>query len=303
MPYDAFDVPVPGGALRVGRWGSNEADAPVAIAAHGITGNHLSWQAVARALGDDVSLVAPDLRGRARSAGLPGPFGMAAHADDVRAVLDHFGVDRAVVVGHSMGGFVAAVTAERHSDRARAVVLVDGGLPLPVPGGLDVRSLDPDRVVAAVIGPARARLDMTFASGDDYRAFWRAHPAFAGAWSDEVEAFVDYDLTGEPPLCRSSVSLDAVLADTEDMFVRPDAREAVGRLPCPAFVLRAARGMLNEVPPLYTDEAVAARLKEWPQIRNDVVVDDTNHYTIVLSPHGAKAVAEEIRAAVAADRA
>ena len=60
-PYAAFDVPVAGGSLHVGRWG----DGPkVVVAAHGITGNHRSWQAVARALDPDVSLIAPDLRGR-----------------------------------------------------------------------------------------------------------------------------------------------------------------------------------------------------------------------------------------------
>ena len=54
-----------------------------------------------------VRLIAPDLRGRGRSNTLPGPFGMTRHADDMAAVLDFLGVPRAVVVGHSMGGFVS----------------------------------------------------------------------------------------------------------------------------------------------------------------------------------------------------
>ena len=67
-PYSSFDVPVAGGSLHVGRWGEGDK---VLVAAHGITGNHRSWQGVARALGPDVSLVAPDLRGRGLSSKLP----------------------------------------------------------------------------------------------------------------------------------------------------------------------------------------------------------------------------------------
>ena len=52
---------------------------------------------------------------RARSAGLPGPYGLSAHAADVTALLDRLGADgeagadATVLVGHSMGGFVAAL--------------------------------------------------------------------------------------------------------------------------------------------------------------------------------------------------
>ncbi|MGK3816897.1 alpha/beta fold hydrolase, partial [Enterococcus faecium] len=60
----------------------------------------------------DVRLLAPDLRGRGRSADLSGPFGMSAHSDDLAAILDAAGVDRALIVGHSMGAFVSAVFAD-----------------------------------------------------------------------------------------------------------------------------------------------------------------------------------------------
>ena len=150
-PYSCFDVPVAGGSVHVGRWG----DGPkVVVAAHGITGNHRSWQGIARALGPDISLVAPDLRGRGSSAKLPAPFGMRAHADDLVAVMDHLEVDRAVLTGHSMGAYVATVAATSHADRWSQVVLVDGGVALPLPSGVD-----PADMLAGVLGPALARLE------------------------------------------------------------------------------------------------------------------------------------------------
>src|ERR1044072_5747429 len=124
-PYSSFDVPVSGGSLHVGRWG---AGAQIVVAAHGITGNHRSWQGVARALPAGVSLVAPDLRGRGSSTKLPAPFGMRAHAEDLVAVLDHLGLDRAVLAGHSMGAYLATIAATVHRERWSHVVLVDGGI-------------------------------------------------------------------------------------------------------------------------------------------------------------------------------
>src|SRR5688500_7391893 len=86
-----LDVEVAGGTLHVATWG----DGPqIVLAAHGITANSRSFGAVAAALGqlrDDVTLVAPDLRGRGRSGSLPGPYGITAHVDDCVRVLDAVG--------------------------------------------------------------------------------------------------------------------------------------------------------------------------------------------------------------------
>src|SRR5687767_554152 len=97
---ERFDVPVAGGDLRVARWGS---EGPAILVLHGITASHMSWPYVARELSDEARFIAPDLRGRGGSRDLPGPYGMGAHADDCIAVLDHLGIDKAVILGHSMG--------------------------------------------------------------------------------------------------------------------------------------------------------------------------------------------------------
>lgn len=280
---ELIDVPVAGGALRVACW---SGEGPVVLAAHGITANHLSFAALARHLAGRVTLVAPDLRGRGGSNGLPGPFGMAAHAADLVAVLDDLGLDRSVVVGHSMGGFVAAVMGHLHPARVQSVVLVDGGLPLPVPEGLSV-----DELLHQVIGPAMARLSMTFPSVAAHRDFWRAHPALQ-EWTEEIEAYVDYDL--DPETQGSRASIDAVRADAADTLTTTTIPDAVAALGVPAGFLRAETGMLGQPPALATAELVAAH----PTVADLGEVPGANHYTLVVADKGAAVLAGHILDAV-----
>lgn len=306
--HTELDVPVAGGHLRVGLAGPALPDGtgagpgrgPVVLAVHGITASYRSWVVVARALGPDVTVLAPDLRGRGRSNTLPGPFGLAAHVDDLVAVLDHLvpapaggpGAAPVVVAGHSMGAYVAARLAAAHPDRVSGVVLVDGGLPLPVPEGLD-----PDTVLEVVLGPALARLRKTFPSPEAYREFWRAHPAFAGpgAWSADADDYVDYDLMPADGGFRSRVVEEAVRRDGRDLIDGAVARRAFLALGgIPTVVVRAPRGLLDEPRPFLPDEVVAEARAGVPGLV-DVEVPDTNHYLLVLRDREAAVVADQIR--------
>ncbi|MHB8463883.1 MAG: alpha/beta hydrolase [Acidimicrobiales bacterium] len=284
---DLMDVPVPGGDLRVARWGAGPR---CVFGIHGITASSVSWTPVVRHLGDEFTLLAPDLRGRGASAGLPGPFGLARHADDCAAVLDHLSIRDAIVAGQSMGAYVAVGLAARRPDLVGSLLLVDGGLPLPVPEGVDV-----DAVTDAILGPAVARLRLEFVSEDAYFDFWRGHPAFSEGLSDDVLRYLRYDLTGTPPTLRSRVSEAAVRADSHDTIANVAALvDALERVHCPITLLRAPRNLLNEAPPLLPDEVVAEWSVRVPQLI-DEVVDDTNHYTIAFSDRGARVIARRIR--------
>ncbi len=294
--YAAWDVPLPGGPMRVGGWKAVAAQGASSLpvfAVHGVTASHLTWVRLADQL-PGRSVMAPDLRGRGHSNALPGPFGMAAHADDFARVLDERGWDRALVVGHSMGGFASMVLADRHPDRVAALVLVDGGLPLRVPEGLS-----PDEVAKAVLGPTLARLGMTFPDHAAYQQFWQRQPAFARDWDEVAAAYVDYDLQGEEPRLRPRTSTEAVSGDNVDMLTGDAVTGAVERLRHPTWFVRSPRGLQDEVPPLYPDDVAAGWQRRLPQLRMSTV-EDVNHYTIVLAERGAAAVAAAVEEAAAA---
>jgi pimeloyl-ACP methyl ester carboxylesterase len=287
-----LEVEVAGGPLAAFEL-SDPADPslPLVVAAHGITANSHAWRPVARALAGRARVVAPDMRGRGDSRALPGPYGMAAHAADLLSVLDHLGARRAVFVGHSLGAYMVARLAVDHPDRVTAAVLVDGGL--TIPGTVDV---DPQQFAEEFLGPALARLKMTFESREGYYDWWRAHPAFAGgAVADaDLMAYADHDLIGEEPQLRSSVSEAAVRGDNADLF---EMGAAAHRLTVPATLLCAPRGLLDQPSPMQPLGLVEEWAAEAPEQRLFQQVPDVNHYTITLGAAGAQAVSSAVSAA------
>jgi len=286
---ELFDVPVTGGSLRVARWPGRDG-APVVIAAHGVTATHRCWSLVAEHLDGDAVLIAPDLRGRGGSNAITGPFGIAAHADDLIAILDHLSLPSAVFAGHSMGAFVVPVAAVRHPGRVAALVILDGGIKLAdAPPDADI-----DALLQQIIGPSLDRLKMTFASREAYRDFWRRHPAFAGDFNEHVQAYVDYDLVGDEPNLRSGVSLDAVYADSRDTLTDELTVTAIERITQPAVFVRAQRGVMNDPQGLYSAATIAALQATVPHVETDLV--DASHFSMLLG-EGAASVADHIRKA------
>ncbi|MGW4896745.1 alpha/beta fold hydrolase [Kitasatospora sp. NPDC004240] len=286
-------VPVPGGDLTLLRWPATVPDAPTILAVHGITANGLAWYEVARTLAGRATLLAPDLRGRGASRTVAGPYGLVRHADDVAAVITALGLGPTVVVGHSMGAWVTALAAVRHPGLVRRVVLVDGAVSFPLPAGVGEED-----ALAAVLGPALARLSMTFPDRQAYRAFWQRHPAFGTDWSDGIDAYTQRDLVGEEPELRSSCVLEAVRVDGAQVLLDEDAAAAVHRLPCPGEFLWAERGLLDEPQGLYDAKRIAAAGLDPGRVLSASPVPDTNHYSILWGRAGAEAIVERLLRAV-----
>ncbi|MFJ9521935.1 alpha/beta fold hydrolase [Kitasatospora sp. NPDC101801] len=289
-PYQELTVPVPGGDLTVLRWPATEPDAPTVLALHGITANALAWSEVARRLAGRATLIAPDLRGRAASRTVTGPYGLARHADDVAALVAALDLGPVRLTGHSMGAWIAALATVRHPGLASSLLLVDGAVSFPLPVGVTE-----DAALAAVLGPALARLSMTFPDRDAYREFWQRHPAFAGRWPAGFEEYIQRDLIGTEPELRSSCVPEAIRQDGGEVLLDKDAAGAVHRLPLPAELLWAERGLMDEPQGLYDPGRLAFAGLDPERVRA-TLVPGTNHYTIVAGQAGAEQIVRRLLA-------
>lgn len=103
-----------------------------AVNIHGyFAGGGMYWRESARLAGGmHWRVVNPSLPGFGGSEAIPwADLSVAALSDTVAGLLDHLGVERAVVLGHSMGGAVATRFAHDHPDRCLGVICRDGALP------------------------------------------------------------------------------------------------------------------------------------------------------------------------------
>ncbi|HRW18703.1 MAG TPA: alpha/beta fold hydrolase [Dermatophilaceae bacterium] len=287
-------IPVSGGELSVARLSTAVSPtAPPVLALHGITGNALAWLPLAQLLTGRLTLWAPDLRGRAASRHTLPSHGLTSHADDVVATMDHLGIDRAVLVGHSMGASVGTLVAARHPERVAGLLMVDGGLTSPLPAGTDV-----DAFQRLVLGPAIERLSMTFAGLAEYLAWWSIHPGLGpsllGPYRHFVQAYLAADLVRDGAAYRSSCNREAVHADgasmvtDEEVLSAPWTSLAAG---VPMHLLWAPRGALNQ--PL---GPFGAARPTWFQLPDGLSAErvEANHYSVIFEPTAARRVAHRV---------
>jgi pimeloyl-ACP methyl ester carboxylesterase len=180
------------------------ADAPVVVLLHGIAGSSHTWDPVLPHL-EHLRVIAPDLLGHGASAKPRGDYSLGAFASGVRDLLELIGVDRATVVGHSLGGGVAMQFAYQFPERCERLVLVgSGGLGREVTFLLRAATLPLAEYVVPLLGRIARKVSMP----DVIRPFAPAGVSEVGrgfaslAETDAGHAFVHtargvIDLTGQ----------------------------------------------------------------------------------------------------------
>lgn len=91
---------------------------------HGFPLDHGIWAPVVPLLENDFELLLPDLRGFGGSISNTAEYSLSDMADDVIQLLDHLGIEKAVIAGHSMGGYIALACAKSYSDRLLELGLI-----------------------------------------------------------------------------------------------------------------------------------------------------------------------------------
>ncbi len=282
------------GEVELAVWRAG-AGAPL-VCIHGITAQHRAFNALARHLGEEYELVGVDLRGRGDSDKPGSGYGLEAHAEDITRVLDHLGLERAALVGHSMGAFVALQAALSHPGRVKALVLLDGGWPRPEtpPEALTEEQEREAEETRKGLERAYRRLEMVFETPDDYLDFW--FPDRGLTLDDlppDLADYYRYDLGEVEGGYQPKASLAAAQEDAPGVTERaPTAGELRG-VRAPVALARPTAGFFPDAPPLISAEA-RLMMSEVLDFRSDTVLEGATHYTMMFDPHAA-AVARAIR--------
>ncbi len=254
-----------GVSLAIHEW---PGGGPAIVAIHGLTSNHTAWYPIADVLGGSHRLIAYDLRGRGDSEKPAKGYSLAEHAADLLGLLDHFDLDRAVIMGHSLGAHIGVRFASHHPDRVAKLVLFDGGL--------DVRA-----EVFDSIAPSVNRLGVEFPSVEMFLAIVKGLPMFEGRWNDHLTRHFTYDVEPGPGGgVRSKVAKHAVEEEAGNLQ-RTRLWAWHHRIAAPTLLLRAPEGLLTPDDCLMTQEEAEAMAHAIPDCRL-VVVPGVNHYTILL---------------------
>jgi pimeloyl-ACP methyl ester carboxylesterase len=100
---------------------------PPVVLIHGVAGCAAQWDQVVELLADTHTVVAPDLLGHGESAKPRGDYSLGAHASGIRDLLVGLNLERASIVGHSLGGGIAMQFGYQFPERCERLVLVASG--------------------------------------------------------------------------------------------------------------------------------------------------------------------------------
>ena len=218
------DVAAPGGVVEVGYTDSGTGTPVVFL--HGFPHDRSLWAPQVTALLPVARCIAPDLRGFGESPPRP-PYGMDRYADDVVSLLDALGVARAVIVGVSMGGYVAFALWRRHRARVRALLLSDTR---PGPDDAEGAARRRDLIAAARAGGSRAVADRMIEGMLGRRTRARA-PGLVGA----VHAML------------AAAPVEGAIGALEAMIARPDSTPDLATIDVPTLIVVGEDDVLTPV--------------------------------------------------------
>ena len=140
---------------------------------HGFPLDHHLWDEVLPLLEDTFDLIVPDLRGFGNSTMIDAPHSMEDYASDIASLLDHLNIQKAAIVGHSMGGYVALAFARLYPGRVGGLGLVSSQVLADAPERKEGRYKSAADVEANGIGSVVEAMAPKFTADEKLQAYAR----------------------------------------------------------------------------------------------------------------------------------
>jgi pimeloyl-ACP methyl ester carboxylesterase len=266
---------VGGRAINTIELGSGEL--PI-VFVHGLSGCWPNWLEQLAAFSADHRVIAMDLPGFGHSPGEAGEVSMPGYARILEAMLAQLGVERAVLVGNSMGGLIGAELAATFPALVERLVLVS-------PAGISTYR---NRLLTGSM-PAIRRLEQLLALGAAWSASHSDRIASRPRWRElALAGIVAHPARLSGPLAAEQVrgaGTDGFLSALE-AIVEYDLRPRLGLIECPTLVVWGTKDRLISVgdSPHFTEAIPNAR---------EVIYEDTGHMAMLERPERFNALLRE----------
>jgi pimeloyl-ACP methyl ester carboxylesterase len=256
--------------IQLAEW---EGNGKTILCVHGITANCRCWDVIAGALSPAHRILAMDLRGRGLSEKPETGYSINHHIDDIRALLDDQGLDKVVLMGHSLGAFISLAFGAAFPDRVDRIILVDGG-----------GKLSPEQMakVFAGIKPSLDRLGKVFPSFEAYLEVMKEAP-YLHPWTPAFDTYFRYETEDVDGGVRPRTRPEHIQEEAANLG-KEDVSTLYEKISSPTLILRATEGLLADDDILLPEAVVERMLSEIPNAKL-VTVDGANHYMIVFQPN------------------
>jgi len=240
---------------------------------HGLTANSRFWDCLASALASHHKVIAMDLRGRGFSDKPPSGYSIEHHCKDVLALIDDLGLERPVLMGHSLGAFISLVFTAQYPQRVDRLILVDGG-----------GKLSENQMAKVFVGikPSLDRLGQIFPSFKDYVLQIKQAP-FLQPWNSYMETYFRYEVEEVEGGVRSRVHPKHIEEEAQNLG-KVDTVQFYKKVIVSTLILRATKGMLAEDDLVLPEDVAELMVHEMPKVKK-VDLENTNHYTILFQPN------------------
>ncbi|RPH94319.1 MAG: alpha/beta hydrolase [Calditrichaeota bacterium] len=111
--------------IRLHYWRTGGDQKPVIIMVHGITDYGLNWARLAAKFEKEYDIIMIDARGHGFSQKPDAPYNIETHVEDLAGLINALGIHMPILIGHSMGGSIIALTAATYPDLPAAVIMED----------------------------------------------------------------------------------------------------------------------------------------------------------------------------------
>src|SRR5579863_730180 len=258
--------------LHVVQWGVDREQSVPIICVHGLTANAFCFQSLADNLSHHHRVIAYDLRGRGDSDKPERGYSVPIHAQDLAQLIDRLGLERPIVIGHSLGAMIALYFTAHYPDKIRKLVLIDAGLPLP----WKTVEEQPAWLTAAI-----NRLGTPVPSYAEYIARLKLAPFLGPYWNEYVDLYYEHDVYHADDDSVRAKCLRAAAIEEGTHYDEAQPEQQWANVQVPTLLLRAGQGLFFENDQLVPEEYVAAALREFKDCRY-VNFPTLNHYTILF---------------------